>query len=245
MAGVQKVRARMAKGPEMRYTSHLDVARTLERALRRAGLPVAYSEGYNPQPRVIFASALALGATSDAEIIDFELESRLSPDIFAERLNQVLPRGLKVTAIREVPARSDSLAARLDLAAYRLRVSIRPESTAEKAPEELEPWTRLIRAFLEQAEIPFKRTGGKRPEKVINMRPLIKQMQVVDLSGGTLVLDVVLKSGSRGNLRPDELVEALARFSEGRIDFRGTCEIHRTGLYTLDSGLLRDLFDAS
>ena len=88
-----RVRLRLAKDPEARFTSHLDLARALERAARRAGLPVALSEGFHPMAKLALGPPLALGATSRAEYLDVELREPLAPAEVASRLAATLPPG--------------------------------------------------------------------------------------------------------------------------------------------------------
>ena len=83
-----KLRTRVIKGSEVRFISHLDFMNTLTRALRRANLPIAFSQGYNPRPQISFASALAVSLTSESEYIDFELTKDLDQAEFRLRLNK-------------------------------------------------------------------------------------------------------------------------------------------------------------
>ena len=101
-----------AKGEALRYISHLDLARTWERAFRRAGLPVAYSQGFNPKPRFQIAAALPVGVTGLREMVDVWLLAPMSSDEALCRLRPVLPRDLGVTGAEEVDLRAPALQAR-------------------------------------------------------------------------------------------------------------------------------------
>lgn len=97
-----KYRAEITKGEEIRYISHLDYAGAIERAIRRAKLPAAYSEGFNPHIKLAFASALSLGVVSEAEYMDFELTKPLcQPEVF-EKLSGTLPAGIRLLRLRAV-----------------------------------------------------------------------------------------------------------------------------------------------
>ena len=96
---MSKLRVRFTKLGKVKWTSHRDVARMWERALRRTQLPVAYSEGFSPRPRVSFGLALPTGAESDAEYLDIDLASEVASAGLAERLSAALPSGLDVTAV--------------------------------------------------------------------------------------------------------------------------------------------------
>ena len=102
----KKVRLRFTKKGEVRFISHLELAHLFYRASKRADLPFCYSEGFHPMPRIIFAKALPVGVESLAEIVDMELEERITPVEVMERLNQVLPQGIKIIEAEEVPLSS-------------------------------------------------------------------------------------------------------------------------------------------
>ena len=82
---------------EIKYISQLDMLRTIHRALRRADIPVAYSEGFNPQPKVSFGFALSVGLVSYGEYMDIQLKTDIDAELFKEKMNNVLPRGMRIT----------------------------------------------------------------------------------------------------------------------------------------------------
>jgi radical SAM-linked protein len=104
-----KIRFRFAKIGKVRWTSHRDVARMWERALRRAEVPLAYSEGFSPRPQCSFGLALPTGCESSAEYIDVTLRSPLELAGLAARLSPLLPEGVDVLAVAELEAGADSL----------------------------------------------------------------------------------------------------------------------------------------
>lgn len=103
--------ANFHKGEALRFISHLDIQRLLQRALKRADMPVSYSQGFNPHPLLAFSSALALGYTSDAEWMDVRMEEAVDPQEFPARLNAVLPEGLRVVRAMEIPMELPTLTA--------------------------------------------------------------------------------------------------------------------------------------
>ncbi len=119
-APVCKVRLRYAKRGKLRFTSHRDVARAFERALRRAGLPVAYSQGYHPHPKVSWLGAAPTGAASEAEYVEIALVEHLDPEMVREQLDAALPVGLAV--LEGVVAGPGALADRIDASAWRIEV---------------------------------------------------------------------------------------------------------------------------
>jgi radical SAM-linked protein len=113
-----RCRITFAKTEAMRFTSHLDLHRTWERAFRRAGLPLAYSQGYNPRPRLQLASALPLGFTSLGEVLDAWFEEPLSIEQIERALDPALPPGLEIGEVREVEMRAPSLQTQLRAAEF-------------------------------------------------------------------------------------------------------------------------------
>src|SRR5688572_22990392 len=104
------------------YTGNLDMAKLWERVLRRAQLPILYSEGFNPRPRIALASALPLGISSECEILDVSLRESIPLDGLADQLTATSPDGLRIYEICEVPVRSPSLQTRVRSAEYRIRL---------------------------------------------------------------------------------------------------------------------------
>jgi radical SAM-linked protein len=119
-AAVCKVRLRFAKRGKLRFTSHRDVARAFERALRRAGLPMAYSQGYSPHPKVSWVGAAPTGAASEAEYVEIQLAEHLDPEVVCAKLDAALPDGL--TILEGVLAGPGALAERIEASAWRLEL---------------------------------------------------------------------------------------------------------------------------
>ena len=115
------------KAEAARFISHLDILRALQRAFRRAGLPLRYSDGFNPHPELSFASALATGMTSDAEWFEVELTQDMNPEAFVSAVNPVMPRGLSVSDAREMPAGIKTLTSCTRAAEYRITISTEQE----------------------------------------------------------------------------------------------------------------------
>jgi hypothetical protein len=117
---VQRLRVRFTKEEPLRFLGHLDVVRLWERACRRARLPLAYTLGFTPHPRLQFASPLALGATGAAEVLDLYLTAPLAPADFGARLGARLPSGCRVVEVQEVPLLAPAAAALLRWAEYQV-----------------------------------------------------------------------------------------------------------------------------
>jgi radical SAM-linked protein len=117
---VARVRLRFAKRGRLRFLSHRDVARSFERAVRRAGVPVSHSHGFSPHPRLSWVGAAPTGAASEAEYVEIGLTREVDPGELARALDAALPDGLDVLAA--VPAGGGALADRIDAAAWRIEL---------------------------------------------------------------------------------------------------------------------------
>jgi len=195
----QRLRVTFAKGPRLKYISHLDLMLAWERALRRAGVPLAYSQGFHPQARLQLASGLPLGYTGAAEMMDVILDEPLSPADFIANLRPVLPEGLTVTAVEEVAVKSPSLQSALRQAEYRVVVE-----TSLPADELAARVADLLAADrLEQQRV------RKQQMETFDLRPLVADVQSEAVGGGQAVLWMRLSAGQRGNVRPDAVLSAL------------------------------------
>ncbi len=118
-----KVRVKFGKGEEIRFISHLNLIKAFVQALRRSKLPVAYSEGFSPHPRVSFGPPLPLGMKSRSEFADIVLEETIVIQEFKVGLNKSLPQGLEILKVGEVPPGSKSLMAIIDVATYEVKIN--------------------------------------------------------------------------------------------------------------------------
>lgn len=197
----QRLRVTFAKGPQLKYISHLDLSLAWERALRRADVPLAYSQGHTPHARIQLASGLPLGYTSSNEVMDVVLTEPMSPPEFGHRVRPALPTGLTVRSVQEVPLKSDSLQSSLRQAVYRVVVE------TSLPVEEL---TRRIADLLAADRIEQQRMR-KGQRETFDLRPLVEDiaLETVEEEEGRPVLSMRLSAGQRGNVRPDTVLAAL------------------------------------
>src|SRR5512135_3154450 len=113
-----RIRITFVKQGALRYTGHLDLHKLWERAARRAELPLAYSQGFHPQPKMNMAAALPLGFSSRCELVDMKLEHNISLDDLPARLNATLPAGLQVVRVEQVDETAPALQTQIDSAEY-------------------------------------------------------------------------------------------------------------------------------
>jgi radical SAM-linked protein len=195
-----RVLLKLRKGEEVKYLSHLDMVRAFEFALRRSELPMAFSEGFNPRPKMAFCSAIGVGVLSDDERIMITLSQPLAPECVKDRLNGELPPGMEIAAAEEVPEGAKSPLATLAASEYSITVGGPSAGEAEEAALKLfeEPQVRVTRT----------RKDGL---KEVDIRPHLLKLSKVESEGGYAVLTVCLASGSSGGARPQDFVEALKK----------------------------------
>jgi radical SAM-linked protein len=200
-----RIRITFTKQGPLRYTGHLDLHKLWERAARRAELPLAYSQGFHPQPKMNMAAALPLGFSSRCEVMDLKLEHDISLDDLPTRLNETLPSGLQVVDVQQVDERAPALQTQVMSAEY--------EVTLMEAIETTE-LNRRIDSVIESKAIPRERRG-----KMYDLRPLIEELRL--LSDSKVFMRLRSREGATG--RPEEVLDVLG------IAFEGT-RIERTRL---------------
>ncbi len=199
----KKVRLRFMKKGELRFLSHLELAHLFFRASNRANLPLSYSEGFHPMPRIVFATALPVGMESLVEIVDMELEDPLSPIEVMERLNPLLPEGIKIFEAEEAPF-SFPPTPSFHRSVYWIPLDhvLSQEEAVLKIKEGLEK----SEFFIDQ-----ERKGKKRS---VDVRPLIERMEVREngkRSGGPphWGIELALRNEGRRMAKPSEIIGAL------------------------------------
>lgn len=191
----QRIRITFGKFGALRFVGHLDLAKTWERVLRRAQVPLEYTQGFNPRPRMQFAAALPVGVTSESELLDIWLAERLGgqfPDVWIERLAATSPAGLQIYSLVEVPIKDDALPTQVTSSEY----------VITPADPSLTPDDLAARAAALLARPTIERAGRK---KAYDLRPLILDLSI-DPDGSLIAR---MKTGEKANGRPDELLDAL------------------------------------
>jgi radical SAM-linked protein len=203
-----RVRLTFSKNGAMRYVGHLDLFRSWERTFRRSGLPIAYSQGFHPQPRMNLACALPLGFTSQCELLDAWLEQELPPQHIQESLSQAVPPGLLVKEIERIDLSAPSLQSQVVSAVYAITL-------LDSVPDIAARLSRVTSA----GQLPRLRRN-----KPYNLRPLIENISL-DLykESGKQILQVQLAAREAATGRPEELLDELG------IEFSST-HVHREKL---------------
>lgn len=226
------IRAKFARGEELKYISHLDTMRIFERALRRAPIPIKYSGGFNPRPLLVFGLPLAVGMTSEAEYADFETSEKVCPGYFMASLNRQMPKGLEILAAVERQGDANIMA-EVEAALYDVTLFSEHPGFPEKAETQL-------KLLLGRKEIIVQKRS-KQGLRDVDIRPLILKAEAekLELTGGTAAgteggalyganLSLLVLAGSRANLNPKLLVDGLDRDMDSAVLFS---RIHRRELY--------------
>ena len=200
-----------------RYISHLDLNRTMTRALRRARIPLWYTEGFNRHPYVTFAAPLSLGFEGLRESMDFRLEEDMPMEEIAGRLNAVLPAGLRVVEAAEAVMKPGDI----EKAAYRLTFSC----CADK-----------LEALLSQDSIPVEKRTKKGGTKQVELKPYLSDIRLSAADQRTTVAELILPCGSNETLNPGLLLQALQEYT-GEEDIG--CSVLRTNLFAKNGDVWR------
>lgn len=201
---VQRIRLRYAKRGPMRFTSHRDFARAFERAILRAGVPIAYSQGFTPHPKISYASAAPTGVASEAEYLEIGLRAPVDPGDLMKALDAALSPGLDV--LDAVEATDGSLADRIDASAWRIELSGVDTPTARHA----------VDTFLAAPEVPVERLT-KQGRRTLDARGPVVKLAVAQPTDaipsevtGTpcAILDLVVRQVTP-SVRPDDVLSGL------------------------------------
>ena len=191
-AALARYRITFGKTQAMRFTGHLDLHRTWERTFRRAGLPLAYSEGFNPHPKINIGAALPLGCLSRGDLIDAWLEHGVESHEVAASLRRAAPPGIEIEAVTLIPPAEPVLQGQIEASVYQV--------TSDDFPAAAE-MSRRIEALMAAEHLPRMRRG-----KIYDLRPLVEALEY-DSDGAMLRMRLTARQGAAG--RPEEVLHAL------------------------------------
>jgi radical SAM family uncharacterized protein/radical SAM-linked protein len=221
-AALYHYRAAYAKLDPVKYLSHLDLARTLPRAFRRAGVPLGYSTGFHPMPLLAYGPALGVGAVGEDEWLDFDSPIEFEPEEFLGRINAALPDGLRFLAVRRLPPRAPSLTKVINRAEYAVRLDTPILASAVKRLsavrddllgfDALSVHSRLVEEFFSSESILIERVR-KGKGKSIDVRRFAKAF-ALEGSNGNSELRLVLEVNNSGTARPSEVLGQIYRLDE-------------------------------
>lgn len=216
---MRSIRARFIRGEGVKFISHLDLMKVFERAIRRAGIPIAYSQGFNPHPQMVFGLPLSVGVTSDAEYMDIQLTEDMEPETFADSLNCQLPMDLKICQTG-ILNRKTNIMSEITHGSYEVKV----ESAVSQ-----EVIQRALSSVMSLKEL-VVRKESKKGTREVDIRPMILDLS---LSDAPSTISMLLRAGGEANLKPELLVSALNEKEFCDLKIAG---IKRTGLFVSRGG---------
>ena len=212
------------KGPEVRFVSHLDLQRLFQRAFRRAKLPLAYSQGFNPHPLVSFATALSVGMTSRGEYLDVTLTREMTPEEFISAVSAELPKGVEIVRAADMGESRKSLTSAMRSARYSSVVRF-AEPVTKDALEA------ACCDLLSGEIVVMKKTkGGIKPTDI---RPMVRELGVESADGASAVISLCGVLSAEGGLNPDMLLGELYK----RLGVTASAETERVEIEMDMSGL--------
>lgn len=188
----------LSKKGRIKYVSHLDMFRLMQRAVRRADIPLWYTEGFNPHPYISFLLALSLGVESEGEPVDIRIVGDMSPEEVKERLNKCMPEGLKI----EKAAKPFNKSADIAYGKYSV-ICAKEDITVEELNDALISGKLTCEKSGKQ--------GGRKVMKQVDVSQHIKSFSIED-GGEDIILETVLPAGSTFNLNPIQLFQAVSAY---------------------------------
>lgn len=191
-----KVRIKFSKVGNLMYISHLDLARTMQRIILRAGLDIWYTEGFNPQPKMVFAVPLPTGVESECELLDIKLNSYMSCEEIKERLNNSFPPEMRALEVYNPEVKLKEI----QYIDYTIKIT---------SPKITDKTTKEIESLLTNKCVLLKKT--KSGEKEVDISEYIAKIQTQG-SENSVILNVIIASGGDKNLSPELLIEAIRKY---------------------------------
>ena len=212
------------------FISHLDLQRLLQRAFRRAKINLSYSEGFNPHPKMSYGNALALGVESQGEYVDIEIEDDIEVDEFLERINNQLPEGIKFIKGQEIDPKTPSLSSVIVYGEYIFNIDLDTPLSKEFVK------SRVLN-FVKSEEIIVTKTNKKGRKVEVDIRPLIKNFDLVSLDDKKVTFESTIATGSKANLNINILIPQILNMLDLEIDPREVSVLRRD-LYAMEDGQL-------
>ncbi|BAQ66711.1 TIGR03960 family B12-binding radical SAM protein [Geminocystis sp. NIES-3709] len=224
----QKLRVWFGKQGDMALVSHLDLVRLFDRVIRRAGIPISYTGGFHPGPKISIALALSLGMTSNGEIVDFENHTRMNIDEFTEKLKANLPLEIPIFKVEELPVKSPKATQILEKAEYFITVS-----TDNKYS--LSQWENWLDNVENSKEILMQKTAKTGKKKMVNLRENLEKISLIDENWEELDQVKINYIGSAKNdgtlLTPEQVCFMLEQVNQEKISL---IKAHRESIILAD-----------
>ncbi|MGB9594679.1 MAG: TIGR03960 family B12-binding radical SAM protein [Candidatus Poribacteria bacterium] len=207
---ISKIRFQFTKGEEVKFISHLDLVNVFTRAFRRANIPIAYSQGFSPHPKINFSSALPVGTTSLAEFADIEIEEDIDVQKFMCDVNFFLPSGVNIIKAKKIPLRSSSLMSQINYGSYIVRIPKDEYNINIDLREKIESINFSEHIIIKRKQ-KNKQSTKQDQEKVsqIDVKPFIKSIRLAENNNNTFQIEMIIKESIAGKVRPEEITSLL------------------------------------
>ena len=224
------IRVKYKKEDEMIFISHLDLQRLLQRAFRRAKINLSYSEGFNPHPKMSYGNALALGVESQGEYVDIEIEDDIEVKEFLERINEQLPDGIKFVKGQEIDPKTPSLSSIIVYGEYIFNIDL-------EVPLSKEFVKSRVLNFVKSKEIIITKKNKKGKKVEVDIRPMIRNFDLVSLDDNRVTFVSTIATGSKANLNINILIPQILDMLNLDMDPREVGVLRRD-LYKVEDGQL-------
>ena len=201
-----KARIKFRKYGVMKFIGHLDIMRYFQKVMRRADIPIAFTQGFSPHMIMSFAQPLGVGVTSDAEYFDIELTEPISSKRAIEQMNKANVEGIEIVSFVEIPDDKKCSGMTIVAGAEYTVSLLESNKTSDITRDITDDWKEKIENFMAQPEIRILKQT-KRSEKEVDIKPMIYDMEVCDNR-----ICMFLATGSEQNLKPDLVMKAFLKF---------------------------------
>ena len=222
-----KVRIQFKKEGCMKFVGHLDIMRFFQKAMKRANIDIAYSEGFNPHQKMSFASPLGLGLTSVGEYLDIEINSFISSDQAIDALNAVMVEGISITQFSYLPDHAVNAMSSIQAAEYHIYEKEKSDNLVFTSQDALNSF---CEDYFGQDEIIVTKET-KKGETTFDLKPCILGWETTQNEEGKVVLDLIVKAGSETNIKPEFVLTNILRYHHMDDDLM-KYHFHRIDLYT-------------
>lgn len=224
------IRFKFKRGEEVKFISHLDLMKTFDRVMRRANIPLSYSNGFNPHPVIVFGLPLSVGVTSESEYADISLDQEMRVDELIDRLNSFSPQGIEIIEGKQKLS-TKNIMSEISAASYKISI-IRNDINEEFIKNKLEE-------FLKKEDITIIKTR-KNKSKEVNIRPFIHDFKFESITINRVRFSATVDAGSVQNLKPESLIKAFGEICNKEFEID---KIHRIELYVGKRGEYIDPLD--
>lgn len=221
-----RLRIAYTKMQDARYIAHLDLTRVFERAIRRAGISMTYSEGFNQRPKISFGSALAVGTEGAREYVDIDIQRDMNLGEVLGLIQEQLPHGIRLLEGRVLTQGAKPLMAVLNAASYQISVLMALPILPDRLQNAVESW-------LAREHVLYLRYTKKGPTDK-DIRPWVKRLEA-EIQGDEIIFKLEVEMGNSGSVRPEEVLTSLREVENLPLDL-DALHVKRTGVYVSYQG---------